>query len=337
MLSFGSNQRSVTISPSVVVFGVFLVLFLYFLFFIRSILTLLFLAFIVMVALNPAVTGLEKRLRIPRALSTALVYLVVFGLIATLLAWIVPTSVQQLYLLVRAFDIPFLQDEIRNIRLDLSELSALAGRVGDSVGFVFSLISSTFAGIFTAFTLIVMSFYLMLDRPYLHLKVKWFTKRAETVKLAKEFLDSVESQLGGWVRGQFILMLVIGLVTYLGLLLLGVPYALPLAVVAGLLEIVPNLGPTLAAVPSIILAYLTMGPVSAGLTVLFYIIVQQLENNIIVPKILKDNADVNPLVAIVTILIGLQVGGVIGALLSVPAYIVLRTLYSLWLREYANR
>ncbi len=333
MWPFSSDRNTVQISPSIVVFTVSYLLVLYFLFYIRSILTLLFLAFIIMVALNPMVTMLQRRLKLPRAISTALVYLVVVSVVSLLLAWLVPNIVQQLYLLVGTFEIPVLQDEIKNFKFTLSELTTLLARVGDSVGLVFTIISSTFSGVFTTFTLMVMSFYLMIDRPHLHQKVNWFSKKTKHIELAREFLDSVESQLGGWVRGQIILMFVIGVITYLGLLLLGIPYALPLAVIAGLLEIVPNLGPTIAAVPSIILAYLTLGPVPAGLTALFYIIVQQFENNIIVPKILKANADVNPLVAIVTILIGFHIGGVVGALLSVPAYIVIRTVYSLWLRE----
>ena len=126
-------------------------------------------------------------------------------------------------------------------------------------------------------------------------------------------------------------MLTIGIVTFIGLTVLRIPYALPLALAAGLLEILPNLGPTLAAIPAIAIAYISFGPVSALLALIFYVIVQQLENNLLVPKIMAANAHVNPLVAIVTILIGVEIGGVVGAFLAIPIYIVIRLIYSTFL------
>jgi predicted PurR-regulated permease PerM len=122
----------------------------------------------------------------------------------------------------------------------------------------------------------------------------------------------------------------VGIITYIGLTLLNIPYALPLALLAGLLEIVPNLGPTIAAVPAIAFAYISGGPVMAGFVTLFYVIVQQLENNLIVPKIMQQNADVNPLVSIIVMLVGLKLAGIPGVLLAVPSYIVVRALYSHW-------
>ncbi len=337
MLSSFDSKHSVSIAPSTIILTVGFLLSLYFLYYVRSIVVLLFLAFIVMVALNPAVTSLQKRLRLPRALAALIVYLLTISGLVVLLALILPPLTQELYQLVRTLDLPpylQLQRELANFKFTVSEVSALAERVGTSINLIFSIVTSTFSGVFTFFTLIVMSFYLMLDRPFLYKKVSWFSRESRHLEMARSFLDSLENQLGSWVRGQILLMLIIGLVTFAGLTLLGIPYALPLAILAGLLEILPNLGPTIAAVPAILLAYLGLGPVYAGVTAIFYILVQQLENNIIVPKIMRDNADVNPLVAIVTILVGLKVGGVVGALLAVPAYILIRSIYSLW---YQNR
>lgn len=320
-----------SISPSIVIFTVFFLLGLYFLFYIRSIITLLFLAFIFMVALNPAVSWLESKLRLPRILAILVMYLLVIAVMVGLIALVVPPLSRELYQLVISLNLPpVIQTELDNFTFSLENFSNLMERVGSSVGVIVSIVTSTFSGVFTFFTLLVLSFYLMLDRKVLHRKVAWFSKNPEHMQEAKRFIDSLELQLGGWVRGQFVLMVLIGLITYIGLVLLNIPYALPLAILAGVLEIVPNLGPTVASVPAIILAYIGGGPVMAGMTTIFYIVVQQLENNLIVPKIMKDNVDVNPLVAIITILIGLKLAGVVGALLAVPAYIVIRTLYSLW-------
>ncbi len=323
-------KNQVVIAPISIIFTVALLLGLYFFYSIREIVTLLFLAFILMVAVNPAVTFLQNRARFPRALATVVMFLIVLLALGILVGLVVPPLTQQLYQLVKVVNIPFVQREIANLNFTLSEIGNLAERVGSSLSVVLPIITSTFSGIFTFFTLIVMSVYLTLDRPNLHKKVGWFSRNPSHYALAKKFLDSLEEQLGSWVRGQITLMVVVGVITYIGLLLLSVPYALPLAVLAGLLEIIPNLGPTIAAVPAVILAYIALGPVMAGVVALFYIIVQQAENNIIVPKIMRDNVDVNPLIAITTILIGLKLGGVTGALLAVPVYIVVRTVYSMW-------
>ena len=85
--------------------------------------------------------------------------------------------------------------------------------------------------------------------------------------------------------------------------------------------------------PAIAIAYITFGPVSALLVLFFYILIQQLENNVLVPKIMAASAHVGPLVAIVAILIGLQLGGMIGALLAIPIYVVIRLIYSTFLLQ----
>lgn len=330
MLELFKNKNSVSISPSIAVFTVFFLLSLYFLYYIRGILTLLFLAFIIVVALNPGINWLQRKLKFPRVLATLTIYATVVAFLVGMGALIIPPLSRELIGLVPTVDLPVLQNELRNFSFTINEIDQVADRVGDSIGVALAVISSTATGIFTFFTLIVISVYLMLDRPVLYKKMHWFTRDEKYIRAAKDFLDSLENQLGGWVRGQIVLMLTIGVITYVGLTLIGVPYALPLALLAGLLEIVPNVGPTVASIPAIILAYLNLGPVMAGVTTLFYIVVQQLENNIIVPRIMKANANVNPLVALVIILIGLKLAGVIGALLGVPAYIVIRTLYRMW-------
>jgi len=334
MVNLFKNKQTIALSPSIVVFTVAFLLGLYFLFFIRTILIILFLSFIIVVALNPAIAFLNRRFRMPRAIAGAVMYLLIISLLIAVIAVVVPPLTSQLYQLLRMINLPLVQEELNNFSFNVSEIGNLVDRVSGSFGVLLSIVTSTFSGVFTFFTLLVISFYLMLERPVLHRKIMWFTKDQAQVLAFKNFLDSLEHQLGGWVRGQLILMLVIGVTTFIGLSLLGVPYALPLALIAGLLEIIPNLGPTLASIPAIILAYIYGGPVIFVMTVILYIVIQQLENNFIVPKIMKDSVDVNPLVSIVTILIGLQVAGVVGALLAVPTYIVIRTLYGLWYQRF---
>ncbi|PIR59342.1 MAG: hypothetical protein COU69_01110 [Candidatus Pacebacteria bacterium CG10_big_fil_rev_8_21_14_0_10_56_10] len=328
------SAHTVSISPSIVVTTLASLIGLYLLFQIRFIILLVFLAFIIMTALHPAVSGLHRRLKLPRVVAILAVYAVVIGSIAVLLSLIIPPLVNQLGKLVNTFDIPGLTDQVRQLKFNLSDVTVIFEQLSSRFGFVYSLIASTFSGLITVFTLIVLSVYIMLDRPHLHKKISWFTRDKKAIKLAEQFVDDLEYQLGGWVRGQLVLMFSIGLVTYLGLTLLSMPFALPLAILAGLLEILPNIGPTIAALPAVIFAFITGGPVLAGAVVVLYLIVQQFENSLLVPKVMHDNVDVNPLVSIVTILIGLQLGGVLGAVISIPVYIVARQLYSVWYRQH---
>jgi len=126
-------------------------------------------------------------------------------------------------------------------------------------------------------------------------------------------------------RGQITLMIVIGLVSWLGLTILGVPGALYLAIIAGLLELIPNLGPLIATIPAVIVAllpgasYLPVGHLArAGLVIGLYILIQQLENNLIVPRVLGDAVELSPLVVMTGVLVGTNVGGILGALLATP-------------------
>jgi predicted PurR-regulated permease PerM len=119
-------------------------------------------------------------------------------------------------------------------------------------------------------------------------------------------------------------MFVVGLLTYIGLTILGIKYALPLALIAGFFEILPNIGPTLAAIPAIAVALLTVSPLM-GLAVLgLYIIIQQLENNLILPYAMKKSANVNPIISILVILIGFRLGGVVFAALAIPLFLVVK-------------
>jgi len=138
-------------------------------------------------------------------------------------------------------------------------------------------------------------------------------------------LARIERLWNAFFRGQLTLMLIIGLVTWLGLTILGVPGALYLGITAGLLEIIPSLGPVIATVPAVIVAllqgssYLPLSPLLFALVVvLFYILVQQLENNVIVPRVLGGAVELSPLVVMTGVLVGATVGGILGALLAAP-------------------
>lgn len=326
------SDHVVTVSPVSIAFTIFFILGLYGVFYIRNVIILLFASFILSVALNPVVKLLNSKLSIPKVAAIVMAYLFLIIIVATSLGLLIPPLAKQVVHLVNTFNLPFLQEQLKEFNFNLQELSSLVSNFGSSFSVVFDVINATFTSVFTLFTILVMSFYVMLERQELHKKARWFTKKQEYIDQTKEFIDSVELQLGGWVRAQVILMVSIFVVTFVSLTLISVPYALPLALIAGLLEIVPNLGPTLAMIPAVFVAYVTFGPVMAGIVFLLYIVIQQLENNILVPKVMKASANVNPLVSITSILVGLKVAGVTGALLAIPVYILARTIFSTFIQ-----
>lgn len=328
------QKRVVEISPSIVIFTIAAILGIYFIFFVHQILLLLFLAYILMVALNPGVTKLQKKFKIPRPLSIFLVYVLFISVVILVAGMIIPPLINQLYQLLKTIELPYFDNLINNFEFSVQELTEVVNQFGSSFAAVASFVTSTFSTLFMSFTLLVMSYYLLMERPSLHEKMYWFTNKRSNIKAAENFVDSLDHQLGGWVRGQIVLMSVIGIVTYIGLFILKVPFALPLAILAGFLEILPSLGPTVAAMPAILLATIAGGPVLGVITLVFYIVLQQVENSFLVPQIMSRNAHVSPLPSILSVLIGFKMFGVMGALLAIPIYIVIRTIYSTWFKKH---
>lgn len=329
------TETKITLNPVVLFQTAALILGLYFIYRISAILVLLFLAFIVMVALNPSVTRLQQKTKLPRLFSIVVVYIFFIVAVVGATGLLVPPLVYQFTQLIKLIDAPFIQDYVAQFSHsfgDITNINNIFNQLGRPANFILSAITSTVSSLFTFFTLLVLSFYLILERHHLHKKISWFTKKESDIALAKEFIDSIEKQLGGWVRGELILMTIIGALTFVGLTLLGVPYAIPLALFAGMMEALPNLGPTISAVPAIAIAAFQVSPWHGGAVLVFYIVVQQLENNLLVPKVMQDNAHISPLASIVSILIGFKLGGVTGGLLAVPVYIVVRTILSFWQR-----
>lgn len=144
------------------------------------------------------------------------------------------------------------------------------------------------------------------------------------VKRITDVFDKAEARMGAWVRGQLFLMTLIGFMTYIGLVFLGVPYAFPLAIIAGILEIVPIIGPVVSSIPAIFVSF-SVAPVLGLAVIGLYIIVQQAENNIVVPLVMRKAVGLNPIVTLIAITVGGKLGGLLGMLLAVPAALVVET------------
>ncbi|MFC1653540.1 AI-2E family transporter [Patescibacteria group bacterium] len=318
-----NKTAKIEISHRTIIFTVVFLLMLYLIYLIKDVLLLLFIAFLLTTAINPLVTKLEKH-KISRSLSIPVVYLLMLTGIISAIAGIVPPLVSQTAKLISQIPIPpEISENIKNLNINLQDLNVIASQL-NSIPKVFELIGSAFTVVAVILTVMVMSFYLLKERRYLHKNLVWIFGENKTEKEAEDFVNRIEEQIGGWVRGEFLLMLIVGILTFLGLKLLNVSFAVPLAIIAGLFEVLPNIGPTLSAIPAIIIAFLTASPTMALAVTALYVLVQQLENNFIVPYIMRKAAGMNPIVTIVTVLVGFRLGGVGGAALSIPAFLVLK-------------
>ena len=314
-----NTKFEITIQTIVLFFAV--VLGILALYQIRDIIFLLFISFLLMTAIQPLVVFLE-RFRIPRAIGILLVYTVVFGFFGASMVGAIPALVSQTTRLGQELPM-FITKVLPSWNIDLSTISQQVAPIGESL---IKVTVSIFSNIVTLVTVLVFTFYFLMERRHADVILKSIigeTAGEKTIII----LRAIERRLGAWVRGQLLLMLIIGLLCYIGLVILRVDYALPLGILAGLLEVIPMIGPTVSAIPAILVA-LSVSPFLALSVLALYIIVQQVENNILVPVVMKQSIGFAPLVTILALMIGGRLAGVVGAVLAVPVALVLQELIS---------
>ena len=315
--------KKIEISHKTIIFTILFLVFLWLIFQIRQILLILFVSLILMSALNPSVKKLEK-IKIPRWLSILIIYIVVMTILGVAIGGVIPPLIEQTTTLIEHIPEFFQQFKILGIdeKMLTSQLSTFTAIPANIIKFIFGL----FSNIVAILALGVISFYLLMERKNLdqYLAILFGEDKEKEIE---KVINKIEDRLGGWVRGQLLLMLIVGLLNYLGFRIIGIDYALPLAILAFFLEIVPNLGPTLAALPAVIIG-LTVSPLHALAVAGWCFLVQQLENSILVPRIMKKIAGVNPLISIIFLAIGFKLAGIGGAILAIPTFIVLEVVAS---------
>ena len=317
--------RKIEISHRTIVFTVVFLFSLWLLYYLRSVLITLFLAVILMAALNPLVDRLQKW-RFPRALSIVLIYILIFAAIGFTIAGIIPPLVDQTQNLASNF--PSYLESLRWLGVDqnmvYNQINQLTSTLGSISGGIIKTATGFFQNLIGIVVLMVISFYLVLERKNLDkYLLRFFGENAANI--GARIFDKIEKRLGGWVRAELLLMLIIGVLSYIGLSLLGIDYALPLAILAGFLEIIPSIGPFIAAIPAVLVALL-VSPLMALAVAALYFLVQQLENNLIVPQVMAKECGLKPLVTIIALIIGFKLGGVPGAILAVPIVLLLEVI-----------
>lgn len=309
----------IEISYRTIVFFVFFLLSLWFLYLIRAVIIALFISLIMMSALNPLIRKLENK-KIPRIIAIIMTFVVILVIVSGIIASIVPPFIDQSRSLIN--QIPDLLDRYGGVPIDQQVISTQLGSVPGNIA---RFLIGTFSNLIALATVFVLTFYLLFERGNLHRYLSIFFGSAQTETRAEEFINELEHQIGGWIRGQMALMIIIGVLTYVGLRILGISFALPLAIFAGLLEIIPSIGPIISAIPAVLIG-LAISPVTGLATIALYFLIQQFENTIIVPKVMQKAVGVRPLIIIIALMIGAKLAGVLGALLAVPSYVVLKVI-----------
>lgn len=318
------NTVRIEISSKTVIFIIGVIAGIWFLIQIKDIIILTFIAIIILSALLKPVEWLTAK-GIPRVLSVILLYLVIISFISLAIGVVIPPLITQTTEFVSHF--PQIADSINNFfifhQIPVEDISSIIARQAQSlVGNIISIFSKIFSSVFLLLTLLVLSFYFLLEwKTLVKLVSSPFSGKQE--KKVSAIITKVEHGLGKWIRGQLTLSLVVGVMSFIGLSILGFPYAIPLAIIAGVLEIIPIVGPIISAIPAILVG-LTLSPIMALAAAALYLIIQQAENNLIVPLVMSKVVGLKAPIIIIALLIGSKLAGIGGAFLAVPLLVVVR-------------
>ena len=323
-----NNHVHVEINTGSILRFILIILFFVFLYILKDVLIIFLFALIIASAISPFANWLDER-GFPRLLGVLLLFLVVLALVVAVLSLIIPYVSQDISQLVTTLPqlVAKVSTSLEKVQqgspqyLDfISEIQNILQGFSDylqqSSQSIIGLIVSIFGGVMSAIAILIISFYLSVTKK----GIENFLGSIVPEKYEGYAIDlwkRAELKVGLWLQGQLLIGLVMGLIVYVGLSLLGIKFALILGFLAALLEIVPMVGPVLASIPAIFFAFL-QSPALGLWVIAFYVIVQQLENHILVPVVLGKTVGLNPVVVIIALLVGQQLAGIPGMILSVP-------------------
>lgn len=327
------DHLHIEVNTGTIIRFVLVIIFFVFLYLLKDVFIIFLFALIIASAISPFANWLEEK-GFPRILGVLVLFLTVITLIGFLLSLIVPFISQEVGQLLTTLPetlskvssslekaqegAPKYFDFVSEIQNILETFSTYLQQSAQSV---IGLVISIFGGVMSFIAILIISFYLSVTKNGIqNFLGSIVPEKYEPYALG--LWKRSESKVGRWLQGQLLLGLIMGLVVYVGLSVMGIKYALLLAFLAAVLEIVPMVGPVLAAIPAVFLALL-QGP-SVGLwVVLFYVLAQQLENHLLVPVVLGKTVGLNPVVVIIALLVGQQLAGIPGMILSVPVATVI--------------
>lgn len=326
-----------------IVFGVFTsvtaVVFVLLLYQIRGILLLAYVSALLAMGISPLVQTIERRRllpigpRLPRWLAILIIYAAIIAAIVLIAAVVVPPLVDQAEELWRTLPEKFAQAQSQLVRLGilgrpitLGEAVEQAPATGGATALatIFGAARNVLGGVFGLITLVLLTFYMLVDSQSIFTFFVRLFPRSERARVTT-ILGTVTSKVSAWLGGQLLLALIIGLTSAVGLGLMGVPYFYVLALISAVGEMIPMVGPILSAIPAILVAASVSPGLAVGVAV-FFIVQQQLENTVLVPKIMGRQVGLSAVIVIIALGAGNQLLGVVGAILSVPTAAIIQVL-----------
>ncbi len=329
------NISSLTIVKVLLVF-----LGLLFIWAVRDIIAMVFVAWVLASALTPWVDRLQ-RWHLPRALGILSVYIAAGAALTGIILLLVPPVSNELTSIAHNFPSYYepIRDNLNNLRATGEEIGllnsvqqALDNTVRNVVNLtsgLYDAVASVFGGVVMGIGILVIAFYMTVEEDGIKSFIRSVTPIVYQPYIIQK-LTQIQKRLSSWLWGQLLLMCFIGLLTGLSLWILGVPYALVLGILAGMLEFIPIIGPTLSAVPAVFftLTDYANAPYKPFIVIIMFIVIQQIENQLLVPRVMKQAVGLNPIVIIIALLVGYKLGGFIGIVLAVPLVAILDVFFS---------
>ncbi|MBS4540045.1 AI-2E family transporter [Clostridium sp. D2Q-11] len=346
------HDRELHISKKQIIISLLLLIFIittYYVFSdngLREIIFTIFISIIIAYVINPLVNILEDK-KVNRVYGVLLVYLVILGTIYLMSVLIFPAIFNEIKNLVNLLpkysnnvsnfvndlyndyyknikDLPFGLDEVKgSIEENITKVqNILIDGIKGSMDFIISFFSKAI----NIFLIPIIAFYLVKDKDYFKKNIEMTIpkkSRSEIINLSRK----IDYSLGNFVRGQFIIALFVGTFTAIGLLVLGVNYALTIGLISGVMNIIPYFGPIIGGAIAMLFALLE-SPLKAVWVLILFIIIQQLEGNILQPKIMGDKVGLHPVIIIIALLIGGNLMGILGMLLAIPVTTTLKIVLS---------
>jgi len=311
-------------------------------FLVREVLLLIYMSGLLAIGFSPIVRLIERQRalpvgtrRFPRWLAILVLYLFIIGVLVGIGFLIVPPVVQQARQLWGAIPGMFasaqaflVQKGLLSEPLTMQEAVARApvSKGGDAVSTVYGAVAGVVGGIFGLLTILILTFYLLVEADQLRatlLRLFPADRRARVAVVSRDITVKVSA----WLVGQLTLGAIIGASSALGLWLIGVPFFYVLALISGIGELIPVVGPILSAVPAIAVAS-SISLKTVLFVLIFFVVQQQFENHILVPKVMERQVGVSAVTVIVSLLIGGKLLGIVGAILAVPTAAILQVVFT---------